>query len=72
MRSFSSATLALGRIGLSGGRTWIDKVITRAERHLDEKELWGRWSHAFIFRGAELTGSNGSLNQTSIWSGSTS
>ena len=45
-----------GRIGLSGGRTWIDKVITRAERHLDEKELWGRWSHAFIFEGARIDG----------------
>ena len=27
-----------GRIGLSGGVTFIDKAICRAERHLDERE----------------------------------
>jgi hypothetical protein len=45
-----------GRIGLSGGRTWIDKVITRAERHLDKEEIWGRWSHAFVFEGSRIDG----------------
>jgi hypothetical protein len=45
-----------GRIGLSGGLTLIDKAICRAERHLDEKEHWGLWSHAFLFQGARADG----------------
>ena len=40
-----------GRIGLSGGLTFIDKAICRAERHLNENERWGLWSHAFLFQG---------------------
>jgi hypothetical protein len=45
-----------GRIGLSGGRTWLDKAICRAERHLDEHKKWGAWSHAFLFQGERLDG----------------
>src|SRR4051812_22364111 len=45
-----------GRIGLSGGVTLIDKVICRAERHLDEAERWGSWSHAFLFQGTRVDG----------------
>jgi hypothetical protein len=45
-----------GRVGLSGGKTWIDKVITRAERHLDEEERWGQWSHVFLCQGTRLDG----------------
>jgi len=45
-----------GRIGLSGGLTFIDQAICRAERHLDEKERWGLWSHAFIFQGTRADG----------------
>jgi hypothetical protein len=45
-----------GRIGLSGGETLIDKAICRAERHLDELERWGLWSHAFLFQGLRLDG----------------
>jgi hypothetical protein len=45
-----------GRVGLSGGRTLIDKVITRAERHLDEQERWGQWSHVFLFEGPRVDG----------------
>jgi len=45
-----------GRIGLSGGITLIDKAICRAERHLDMKEKWGSWSHAFLFQGQRLDG----------------
>ena len=45
-----------GRIGLSGGLTLIDKAICRAERHLDEKERWGLWSHAFVFQGTRADG----------------
>ncbi len=45
-----------GRVGLSGGRTWIDRVITRAERHLDKETRRGRWSHAFLFEGERVDG----------------
>src|ERR1041384_1816624 len=45
-----------GRIGLSGGVTLIDKAICRAERHLDEEEKWGCWSHAFLFQGLRADG----------------
>lgn len=45
-----------GCIGLSGGVTWVDKAICRAERHLDERERWGVWSHAFIFQGRRADG----------------
>src|SRR4051794_6911591 len=45
-----------GRVGLSGGQSWIDKVITRAERHLDEQERWGQWSHVFLFQGPRIDG----------------
>lgn len=45
-----------GRIGLSGGLTVIDKAICRAERHLNENDRWGLWSHAFIFQGTRADG----------------
>lgn len=40
-----------GRVGLSGGVTLIDKMIARAERHVDPDGVWGMWSHAFLFQG---------------------
>ena len=48
---FLQCYAAAGRVGLSGGVTLIDKAINRAQRHLDERHLWGSWSHAFIFQG---------------------
>jgi hypothetical protein len=45
-----------GRIGLSGGLTLIDKAICRAEQHLDARERWSLWSHAFIFQGTRADG----------------
>jgi hypothetical protein len=45
-----------GRIGLSGGFSLVDKAICRAQRHLDEQERWGAWSHAFIFQGMRADG----------------
>lgn len=45
-----------GRVGLSGGVSLIDKAITRAERHLDEHERPGAWSHAFLFQGQRVDG----------------
>ena len=39
---------ATGRIGLAGGALLIDRVIRRAERHVDDAGRWSDWSHAFI------------------------
>jgi hypothetical protein len=55
-REFLERYAGPGRIGLSGGITLIDKAICRAERHLDETQKWGSWSHAFLFQGRRLDG----------------
>ena len=55
-REFLERYAQPGRIGLSGGITFIDKAICRAERHLDEREHWGAWSHAFLFQGQRPDG----------------
>ena len=55
-REFLELYARPGRIGLSGGITFIDKAICRAERHLDEREQWGSWSHAFLFQGQRPDG----------------
>jgi hypothetical protein len=55
-REFLERYARPGRIGLSGGRTLIDKAICRAERHLDERRQWGAWSHAFLFQGVRPDG----------------
>jgi hypothetical protein len=55
-REFLELYAQPGRIGLSGGRTLIDKAICRAERYLDERQQWGSWSHAFLFQGQRPDG----------------
>lgn len=55
-REFLERHAQPGRVGLSGGTTLVDKLICRAERHLDEEERWGMWSHAFIFEGIRADG----------------
>jgi hypothetical protein len=55
-REFLELYAQPGRVGLSGGITLVDKVICRAERHLDAEEKWGSWSHAFLFQGQRLDG----------------
>ncbi len=55
-REFLELYARPGRIGLSGGITFVDKAICRAERHLDERERWGSWSHAFLFQGQRPDG----------------
>src|SRR5207245_5977767 len=45
-----------GRVGLVGGTTLIEKVIRRAERHLDRGEQWSLWSHAMLFQGKRVDG----------------
>ena len=46
----------VGRVGLVGGNTWVDRIIARAERHLDPEHAWSRWTHAFLLQGARPDG----------------
>ena len=55
-REFLERYARAGRVGLSGGDTLVDQVICRAERHLDDQERWGAWSHAFLFEGVRVDG----------------
>ena len=45
-----------GRVGLIGGPELINRLIDRAQRHLDETGEWSRWSHAFLFQGKRHDG----------------
>jgi hypothetical protein len=45
-----------GRVGLCSGETLADTVIKRAQRHLNPREQWGQWSHAFVFQGKRIDG----------------
>ncbi len=47
---------APGRIGLYGGPELINRLIGRAQRHLDDEHTWSRWSHAFLFQGRRSDG----------------
>ena len=55
-RKFLEAHARPGRVGLVGGTTLIEKMIRRAERHVDEDERWSLWSHALLFEGERLDG----------------
>ena len=55
-REFLELHARPGRIGLSGGVTFVDRAICRAERHLDDRAQWGAWSHAFLFQGQRPDG----------------
>jgi hypothetical protein len=55
-REFLEKHAQPGRVGLVGGTTLIEKVIRRAERHLDENKQWSLWSHALIFEGPRVDG----------------
>ena len=55
-QQFLEKYAAPGRVGLSAGTSLVDRVICRAQRHLDENQTWGSWSHAFIFQGRRLDG----------------
>lgn len=47
---------APGRIGLIGGPELINRLISRAQRHLNAEHAWSRWSHAFMFQGRRHDG----------------
>jgi len=55
-RDFLESQARPGRVGLVGGTTLIEKVIRRAERHLDQSEHWSLWSHALLFQGKRVDG----------------
>ena len=55
-REFFEKYAAPGRIGLIGGPELINRLISRAQRHLDEQHEWSRWSHAFLFQGRRHDG----------------
>jgi hypothetical protein len=55
-REFFERYAAPGRIGLVGGPELINRLIARAQRHLDEEHTWSRWSHAFLLQGRRQDG----------------
>jgi hypothetical protein len=55
-REFLEQHARPGRVGLVGGTTLIEKLIRRAERHLDENKEWSLWSHAMVFEGKRADG----------------
>jgi len=55
-REFLEKYAAPGRVGLMGGPELINRLIRRAQRHLDDEHEWSRWSHAFLFQGRRRDG----------------
>ena len=55
-REFFERHARPGRIGLIGGPELINRLIGRAQRHLDADGAWSRWSHAFLFQGRRHDG----------------
>lgn len=53
---FLHAHARAGRIGLAGGVTVLDKMIGRAQRHVDDQHRWSQWSHAFFFQDPRADG----------------
>lgn len=53
---FMARHAAPGRIGLAAGNTWADRLIARAERHLNADKAWGSWTHAFLCQGERADG----------------
>ncbi len=55
-QEFFERHAAPGRIGLTGGPELINRLISRAQRHLNDAHDWSRWSHAFLFQGRRHDG----------------
>lgn len=55
-QEFFERHAAPGRIGLIGGPELINRLISRAQRHLNDEHEWSRWSHAFLFQGRRHDG----------------
>ncbi len=55
-QEFFERYAAPGRVGLIGGPELINRIISRAQRHLNDEHEWSRWSHAFLFQGRRHDG----------------
>ncbi len=55
-REFLESHAAPGRVGLAGGADIISRMITLAQRHVDEEKHRSLWSHAFLFQGQRHDG----------------
>lgn len=55
-REFFQQYAGVGRIGFVGGSDRTNRLISRAQRHLDEDRAWSHWSHAFLFQGPRADG----------------
>ncbi len=55
-REFFERYAAPGRVGLIGGPELVNRLIMRAQRHLNQEHEWSRWSHAFLFQGRRHDG----------------
>ena len=55
-REFFAHHACAGRVGLVGGGELINRLIARAQRHLDARHDWSMWSHAFVFQGERVDG----------------
>ena len=55
-REFFQQYGGVGRIGFVGGAERTNRLIARAQRHLDEDRGWSHWSHAFLFQGPRVDG----------------
>jgi len=55
-REFFERYAAPGRVGLIGGPELINRLIMRAQRHLNEEHEWSHWSHAFLLQGRRHDG----------------
>jgi hypothetical protein len=55
-REFFETHAQAGRIGLVGGSEPANRLIARAQRHLDADGAWSHWSHAFLFQGRRADG----------------
>jgi hypothetical protein len=55
-REFFERYARPGRIGMVGGTELSNRLIGRAQRHLNSDRQWSAWSHAFLFQGQRADG----------------
>jgi hypothetical protein len=55
-REFLETYASAGRVGLACGSFQIDKLIRRAQRHVNDGKGWSLWSHALVFQGLRADG----------------
>jgi hypothetical protein len=55
-REFIQTYAAPGRIGLAGGADVVSRLISLAQRRLDDERRPSLWSHAFLFQGMRMDG----------------